>query len=91
MTAHRAVHQVALCRVLSLSPSGYYAWRKRPLSKRARTEVELTAHIGAIHRMLRGTYGAPRIHAELATRGLASPGSCGTPVCQRQSKFPQAR
>ena len=51
-------------------PSGYYAWRKRPLSTRARTDVELTAHIDAIHRMSRGTYGAPRIHAELATRGL---------------------
>jgi len=32
--------------------------------------VELTAHIDAIHRMSRGTYGAPRIHAELAARGV---------------------
>src|SRR5437016_12312097 len=37
---------------------------------RARTDVELTAHIDAIHRMSRGTYGAPRIHAELAARGF---------------------
>jgi len=71
VTAHQAVHQVAtMCRVLGVSPSGYYAWRKRPLSTRARTDVELTAHIDAIHRMSRGTYGAPRIHAELAARGL---------------------
>ena len=71
MTAHQAVHPVAtMCRVLGVSPSGYYAWRKRPLSTRARTDVELTAHIDAIHRMSRGTYGAPRIHAELAARGL---------------------
>jgi putative transposase len=59
-----------MCRVLGVSPSGYYAWRKRPLSTRARTNVELTAHIEAIHRLSRGTYGAPRIHAELAARGL---------------------
>ena len=71
MTAHQAVHQVAtMCRVLGVSPSGYYAWRKRPLSTQARTDVELTAHIDAIHRMSRGTYGAPRIHAELTARGL---------------------
>jgi putative transposase len=59
-----------MCRVLGVSPSGYYAWRKRPLSMRARSHVELTAHIEAIHRLSRGTYGAPRIHAELAARGL---------------------
>ena len=71
MTAHQAVHQVAtMCRMLGVSPSGYYAWRKRPLAPRARTDVELTAHIDAIHRMSRGTYGAPRIHAELAARGF---------------------
>jgi len=71
VTAHRAVHQVAtMCRVLGVSPSGYYAWRKRPLSTQARTDVELTAHIDAIHRLSRGTYGAPRIHAELTARGL---------------------
>jgi len=71
VTAHQAVHPVAtMCRVLGVSPSGYYAWRTRPLSPRARTDVELTAHIDAIHRMSRGTYGAPRIHAELTARGL---------------------
>jgi putative transposase len=71
VTAHQAVHPVAtMCRVLGVSPSGYYAWRKRPLSMRARANVELTAHIEGIHRLSRGTYGAPRIHAELAARGL---------------------
>src|SRR2546422_9749199 len=59
-----------MCRVLGVSPSGYYAWRKRPLSTRARPEGELPAQIDAIHRMPRGSYGAPRIHAELAARGL---------------------
>jgi putative transposase len=70
VTAHQAFHPVAtMCRVLGVSPSGYYAWRKRPLSVRARADVELTAEIQAIHRESRGTYGAPRVHAELAARG----------------------
>ena len=71
MTAHQAVHRVAtMCRVLGVSPSGHYAWRKRPLSARARADIELSAEIQAIHRESRGTYGAPRIHAELAARGV---------------------
>lgn len=71
MTAHQAFHHVAaMCRTLDVSPSGYYAWRKRPLSPRARVDVELTAEIQAVHRESRGTYGAPRVHAELAARGI---------------------
>jgi putative transposase len=71
VTAHQAVHAVApTCRALGVSPSGYYAWRKRPLSPRARADVELTAQIQAIHRESRGTYGAPRIHADLAAQGI---------------------
>ncbi len=71
MTAHQAVHPVAtMCRVLGVSPSGYYAWRKRPLSTRARTDVALTAHIAGVHRESRGTYGVPRIHAELTAQGM---------------------
>jgi len=71
VTAHQAFHGVApVCRTLGVSPSGFYAWRKRPLSPRARTDVELSAEIQAIHCESRGTYGAPRIHAELAARGV---------------------
>ncbi len=71
MTAHQAFHRVAaMTRVLGVSPSGYYAWYKRPLSARACVDVELTAEIQAIHRESRGTYGAPRVHAELAARGI---------------------
>jgi putative transposase len=60
----------AVCRVLGVSPSGYYAWQKRPLSALARADVELTAHIDAIPRASRGTYGPPRIHAELGGLGI---------------------
>jgi len=71
VTAHQAFHHVAaMCRTLDVSPSGYYAWRKRPLSARARADVELTAQIQVIHRESRGTYGAPRVHAELAAQGI---------------------
>lgn len=71
MTAHQAVHRVTtMCRVLGVSPSRYYAWRKRPMAARTRADVELTAHIDAIHRASRGTYGAPRVHAELAALGI---------------------
>jgi putative transposase len=71
VTAHQALHPVAaMCRVLDVSPSGYYAWRKRPLSSRACADVELSAEIQAIHRESRGTYGAPRVHAELAAGGV---------------------
>jgi putative transposase len=71
VTAHQAVHPVAsVCRTLGVSPSGYYAWRKRPLSLRARADVELTAQIETVHRDSRGTYGAPRIHAELTAQGI---------------------
>ncbi len=71
MTAHQAAHSIAtMCRVLGVSPSGYYAWRKRPLSLRARVDVKLSAEIQAIHHESRGTYGVPRIHADLADRGI---------------------
>ena len=71
MTAHRATHHLAtLCRVLGVSPSGYYAWRQRPLSARARADVTLGAQIQAIHTRSRGTYGVPRVHAELAADGV---------------------
>jgi putative transposase len=55
-----------MCRVLKISRSGFYAWRERPMSARARKDLWLTGTIEAIHRRSRGVYGAPMIHAELA-------------------------
>ncbi|WP_371807601.1 IS3 family transposase [Arhodomonas sp. KWT] len=67
---NRAFHRVAtMCRVLGVSPSGYYAWRTRVRSPRQRGDQELTAHIEAIHERSRGTYGAPRVHAKLRDEG----------------------
>jgi putative transposase len=56
--------QVA-CRVLGVSESGYYAWRKRPPSARAVRHAWLTDRMRAVHVVSRGTYGARRVHAEL--------------------------
>lgn len=67
MSANQAMHAIAtMCRVLEVSTSGYYAWRKRPLSARAQADAKLSLRIQAIHQASRATYGAPRIHAELA-------------------------
>ena len=59
----------AMCRVLEVSASGYYAWRKRMLSTRKREDEALRQRIRTIHRLSRGTYGSPRIHAELQEQG----------------------
>jgi putative transposase len=60
---------VLLCRVLHVSCSGFYAWRKRAPSDRAREDAVLIEQISMIHEQSRQTYGAPRIHAELAANG----------------------
>jgi transposase InsO family protein len=54
-----------MCRVLGVSTSGFYAWRERKPSTRAQQDAELLKLIIKIHRESGGTYGAPRIHAEL--------------------------
>jgi putative transposase len=59
-----------MCRVLGVSTSGYYAWRTRPRSARARADEKLSLRIQVIHERSRATYGAPRIHAELAAEGM---------------------
>jgi putative transposase len=58
-----------MCRVLEVSTSGYYAWRKRKPSRRARQDRMLTEKIRQIHDRSRGTYGALRVHAELQSEG----------------------
>jgi len=60
-----------VCDVLDVSRSGYYAWRDRPASERARRRVRLAVEVKAAHAASRGTYGSPRVHAELAARGVA--------------------
>ena len=58
------------CEVLGVSESGYYAWRKRPASRRAWENEVLKEQIEMIWESSYGIYGAPRIHAELQARGI---------------------
>jgi putative transposase len=55
-----------MCRVLNISTRGYYAWRKRQPSERTQADQRLSQRLHEIHAKSKGTYGAPRIHAELA-------------------------
>jgi putative transposase len=69
--AERANHSVPLlCRLLGVSRSGYYAWKNRPPSERARFDAVLSEKIEMIHRNSHATYGAPRVHAELRAIGI---------------------
>lgn len=71
MSDHQAEYPTAtMCRLLGVSSSGYYAWRKRQPSRRAETDAALFVEIRAAHAASRGTYGVPRIHAELAAKGI---------------------
>ena len=71
MSDHQAAYPTTtMCELLGVSSSGYYAWIKRRPSQRAETDVMLIAEIRVAHEASRGTYGAPRIHAELAAKGL---------------------
>lgn len=54
-----------VCRVLKVSPSGFYEWRGRAPSSREVADRELLPVIHAVHADARGTYGARRVHAEM--------------------------
>lgn len=58
-----------MCRALNVSPAGYYAWRDRPESRRARQNRTLLATIRVIHRASRETYGSPSIWNALSCQG----------------------
>jgi len=58
-----------MCDLLGVSTSGYYKWRKRTPSDRDQRDEELLEMITDIHSDSYGTYGSPRIHAELKARG----------------------
>jgi transposase InsO family protein len=71
MKANQATWPIAtMARLLEVSASGFYAWRGRKPSAHARSDADLLSRIQAIHTRSRGTYGMPRIHAELAGQGI---------------------
>lgn len=70
MDAEKAGFSIsALCRVFEVSRQGYYAYLKVRLSPRLAQDAELLKRITEIHEENRGTYGSPRIHNELRSRG----------------------
>lgn len=70
MRANQAKYSVRrMCVLLGVSPSGYYAWSRRKEGSPAGTDEQLREQIRAIYERSRGTYGSPRVHAELAATG----------------------
>ena len=68
--AEKALYPVAvLCRVMRVSRSGFYAWKKRPSSLRAREDARLRTRIRVIHAKSRQTYGSPRTLKALRENG----------------------
>jgi putative transposase len=59
-----------MCTLLAVSVSGYYAWRNRDPSERQLDDMVILAHIRAHFSASNGTYGSPRMHAELRDEGL---------------------
>ena len=71
IAAYRTEFRVrSLCRVLGVSPSGFYAWVRRPAPRQAQRNAALLVHIRAAHLASRRTYGAPRIYQELRAQGV---------------------
>ncbi len=84
-----------MCQVLAVSPSGYYAWRERPESTQTQANRKLLVEIRAVHARSRGTYGSPRVHADLCLRGfrvgrnrIARLMRLGKLFGRRQKKYP---
>ena len=61
---------IRMCKVLKVSRSGYYAWRKRPPSARERANRELYKEIKAVYYRSHETYGSPRIYRALKRQGV---------------------
>lgn len=59
-----------MCRVLEVSRSGYYAWRKRPKSQRKLKNEQLLGHIESVHHKSRGRYGSYRVWRTLLQLGV---------------------
>ena len=69
--AEKGNHSVtALCRVMQVAMSGYYAWVHRPESARAKADHLLRAKVRVSHATSRRTYGSPRVHADLQAEGF---------------------
>jgi transposase InsO family protein len=71
MARHEGEYPVRLmARILAVSPSGFYAWRRRPPCERALADEVLMARIRIAHAASDATYGAPRVHRDLKAEGV---------------------
>lgn len=59
-----------MCRVLGVTRSGFYAWKKRPKPARVKSDAQLAVKVAAAHQRSRKTYGSPRVHRELKAQGV---------------------
>ena len=67
---HRPLFSVrAMCRCLRIHPSGFYAWLKNPLSKRAKEDVRQTELIAKAWKESGKVYGYRKLHDDLLDQG----------------------
>lgn len=59
-----------MCRVLTVSRAGFYAWRLRPVSARDRRRVQVGTAVEATYTAFKRRYGAPRLTVELNAQGI---------------------
>ena len=57
-----------MCGALRVTPSGFYAWRKRELSERAVKDRQILVDIKAVHRRTRRSFGSPRVHLAIGEK-----------------------
>jgi transposase InsO family protein len=70
MQKHQTEFPVSvMCEVFSVSRSGYYAWLKRPVSRRKQADTGLLKKIRIIHRDSDESYGSPRVYRDLKEQG----------------------
>lgn len=73
-----------LCKVLGVSPSGYFAWKDRPACHRQRTDLMLLAHVRSAFALSNETYGSLRMVHELRDNGLGIGRRC---VARQKRRF----
>jgi putative transposase len=69
---HREEYPInILCETLEVSVSGYYAWKKRPVSQHQVQDNQLAERVREAYAANREVYGSPRLHGELREQGIS--------------------
>ena len=80
-----------MCRVLDVTPSGYYAWQPKEVGPRELENQLLVEQIRAEYKTSRQTYGSPRIQASLVRKGIACGRHRVARLMRREGIRPQKR